>query len=109
MYRHRPPDPAGLASVRRRPSARSAAPPRRLRLHPPPCETRARASASRPRQCWGQGLPHPRLAGGGGRRRGMVSVDGVRAGQAAEGAWRAAADPERGRALFTFPPPPFGS
>ncbi|TKW29600.2 hypothetical protein SEVIR_3G407201v4 [Setaria viridis] len=33
---------------------------------------------------------------GGGRRRGMVRVDGPRAGQAAEGAWHAAADQKRG-------------
>ncbi|RCV19500.1 hypothetical protein SETIT_3G390100v2 [Setaria italica] len=37
-------------------------------------------------------------ARGGGRRRGMVRVDGPRAGQAAEGAWHAAADQEGGGA-----------
>jgi len=48
-------------------------------------------------------------SGGGGRWRGMVTVDGSRACQAAEGAWRITADMERGRALLTFSPPLFCS
>ncbi|CAN6297482.1 unnamed protein product [Urochloa humidicola] len=37
----------------------------------------------------------------------MVGVEGPRAGQAAEGAWRPAADTEWGRALLTSSPPFF--
>ena len=50
-----------------------------------------------------------RAGGGGGRWRGMVCVNGARACQAAEGAWRITADMERGRALLTFSPPLFCS
>jgi hypothetical protein len=36
----------------------------------------------------------------------MGCAYGRRSGQAAEGAWRAVADPEGARALLTFPPAP---